>query len=499
MVDNNSLSINVKTKMTNFQVLNSDFTRCKCNVFYTGRNRNYSDITNEALQRLIKRKGYSNVPVVGHIKQSKKTGKKIMGSHDRKIEITNDGIEEINECTAMGVIPVDANPRMETIIDSHGVKRDYFTVDIILWTHYFPDIIETSYGDDIYFNQSMEIKTLDICADGSYTVINDFSLQALCMLGKYDNNCCNGCLDDNSEPCFEDSVIKRFSINESKFKKNFELMLQTLKRYDKGENDNSDMKGEVRMDKSKIIAKLSEYTYQNVLGETVAKYVLVDITDTSIGVIDREDNKLYSFSCAEIENEILIDDDSKKECAFTFKDCDNVNEKCFDYSAEVAMIADNVRKVTAEATETSLAKSFSEEYTAKINEIAGKFADLTTEFDKVSAELEKYKKAEQEQLETEKRNQIDNLLNEYSKKIGKMSEFLIYRARKDLYEKNVEDIQRDLTIMAGKAMMTKDKGQGVDYNPTVSAVAFSLGNSKVNKYAQEEDRYGDLFAKVMNK
>ena len=478
-------------KFSKFQVINKDFTRCRCNVFYTGRNRNYSDITENALEKFIARKGYANVPVVAHLMKDD-DGNYYVGGHDRKIIISNSGIDFVDETIPFGVIPEDCNPSMDLITERSGEQRKYFSVDVILWTHRYP-IMEASFGDEIYFNQSMEIEFNEFNYDDDYVVVNDFSMSALCLLNRSANN------KDNVEPAFESSVVKKFSIDESKFKKSFELMLQTLKRYDKGENDNSDMKGEVRMDKSKIIAKLSEYTYQNVLGETVAKYVLVDITDTSIGVIDREDNKLYSFSCAEIENEILIDDDSKKECAFTFKDCDNVNEKCFDYSAEVAMIADNVRKVTAEATETSLAKSFSEEYTAKINEIAGKFADLTTEFDKVSAELEKYKKAEQEQLETEKRNQIDNLLNEYSKKIGKMSEFLIYRARKDLYEKNVEDIQRDLTIMAGKAMMTKDKGQSVEYNPTVSAVAFALGNSKINKYAQEEDRYGNLFAKVMNK
>ena len=179
-------NINTTAKFSNFQVLNPDFVRCKCNVFYTGENRNYSNITDEALRKFIERKGYANIPVIGHIRDSKKNGKPIMGSHDRKIEITDDGIKEINECTAYGVIPLDANPRMEKITDIHGVEREYFTVDIILWTHYFPELMETAYSDEIYFNQSMEIKLLDSYEDNhQYTVINDFSLQALCMLGKY--------------------------------------------------------------------------------------------------------------------------------------------------------------------------------------------------------------------------------------------------------------------------------------------------------------------------
>ena len=58
-------NINTTAKFSNFQVLNPDFVRCKCNVFYTGENRNYSNITDEALRKFIERKGYANVPVIG--------------------------------------------------------------------------------------------------------------------------------------------------------------------------------------------------------------------------------------------------------------------------------------------------------------------------------------------------------------------------------------------------------------------------------------------------
>ena len=176
-------NIDTTAKFSNFQVLNPDFIRCKCNVMYTGRNRNYTDITDEALKKFIERKGYANIPVIGHIKPNK-NGKSIMGSHDRKIEISNDGIQEINECTAYGVIPLDANPRMEKIVDAHGIEREYFTVDIVLWNHYFPELMETAYNDEVYFNQSMEIRLLDTSMDNEYVVINDFSMQALCLLGK---------------------------------------------------------------------------------------------------------------------------------------------------------------------------------------------------------------------------------------------------------------------------------------------------------------------------
>ena len=91
--------IDFDVRFSDFKVLNPDFTRCRCSVFYTGKNRNYSNITQEALQKLIDRKGYANVPVIGSIK--KVDGQTVMGGHDRKIEITDDeGIKIVNECVS---------------------------------------------------------------------------------------------------------------------------------------------------------------------------------------------------------------------------------------------------------------------------------------------------------------------------------------------------------------------------------------------------------------
>ena len=484
-------NINTTAKFSNFQVLNPDFVRCKCNVFYTGENRNYSNITDEALRKFIERKGYANVPVIGHIRASKKNGKPIMGSHDRKIEITDDGIKEINECTAYGVIPLDANPRMEKITDIHGVEREYFTVDIILWTHYFPELMETVYSDEIYFNQSMEIKLLDSYVDNrQYTVINDFSLQALCMLGKYDGSHGNGDVEDNSEPCVEDSTISRFSLNENKFRQNFELMLETLKQYETGEtpvqNNNPIKKEEnITMDYAKIVEKLSAFTYENVLGETVSKYSLIDVMENSIGVVDREDNKVYSFDCVESDGEIVIDTDSKTECSMTYKAMSETGN--FDYAGEITLAQTTAQTVK----ETELSKSFSEEYDSKINEITETYTQLKADYDAMVVEYNKYKAADEARLEKEKHTQIDAVVDKYAKKIGRLPKFLCYRAKID-YSKDVADIENELILMAGEAMMDTSK-QNFSYTPSVCPVS-GVSSDKLT----HNDRYGNLFDKFIN-
>lgn len=483
--------INFTSRLSDFETINPEFTRCKCYAFASGDNANGSDITMEAIDKAIARGEFFNKPIVAHLYYDENDNSWRVGGHDSKWVITNTSIEIINECIPFGTIPESANIRKEEVLEPDGITvNTYVIMDIILWTGRY-NIMDAAYSDDIYFNQSCEISINEYhYKENDVLSIDDFTFSALCLLNKSLNS------EKNVRPCFPSCRVERikpFSLNESKFKQNFELMLQTLKQYEVIDNDDSSTKGEVKMDKSKIIAKFSEFTYKNVLGEDTAKYVLIDITDTSVGVIDREDNKSYSFNWTENEGDVVVDFDNKKECVMTYRDFAEGEVDVFDYAKEIGFASD----VASKLKETQVAKSFAEEYTTKINDITATYTQLKAEYDAATAELEKYRQADAERLKAEKHAQIDTLLETYSKKIGRLPEFLCYRASVD-YSKDFDDIQRDLTIMAGKAMMDKNKGRDTSYNPTSCGVAFSLGDSKVNKYAQE-DRYGDLLDRVMNK
>ena len=88
----NIKTVDMTAKFSNFEVINSEFTRCRCNVMYTGRNRNYSDITEKALNNFIQRKGYANVPVVAHLIKNE-DGTYRVGGHDEKLIISDEGFE----------------------------------------------------------------------------------------------------------------------------------------------------------------------------------------------------------------------------------------------------------------------------------------------------------------------------------------------------------------------------------------------------------------------
>lgn len=484
-------SIYSAVKLTDFKILNSDFTRCRCSVFYTGKNRNHSNITDSALQKLIARKGYANVPVVGHIK--KVDNNSIMGGHDRKIEIDDTGIKITNECVAYGVIPEDCNPQMEVITDIHGIEKEYFCVDIILWTHYFPEILESAGDDEIFFNQSMEIEVTDGEYDEKwdYFNINDFNLQALCLLGRY-----NGELKDNSvEPCFEDSVVKRFSISEDEFKRNFDLLLEKLHKYESDSesqsvsniNNNSEKKGEMlKMDFSKIIEKLSETKIGN---SDTAKYALINATETTIGVLDREDYKVYSIDYAIVDDEVVIDYENKKACKFAVAELGE-NEESFDLNAEIESIKCSVK----EEVEKSISATYAESYNEKIQSITEQFDKLSEEHKIAMAELEIFRAEDARAKEIAKKDEIDSIVNKFESQMNKYAAFMIWKANLDYSKTTPEDVNKELTLMLGKMTVDGGKKESFSYKPMVAGVG---GTSNKNMFVDTE-RYGNYFDRLMN-
>lgn len=485
------INVNTTTRFSNFQVLNSDFTRCKCNVFYTGKNRNGSIITDDALKKLIERHGYANVPVVGHIKTNKQ-GRKIMGSHDRKLQITDDGIEEINECTAMGVVPLDANPRMEKIIGKDGIEKEYFTVDVILWTNYFPELMQTNYNDEVYFNHSMEINCLNTgMSEDGYTIINDFSLQALCMLGKYDDNCKNADSSDNSEPCFEDSRIRRFSIDENEFKRNFEIMLNKFKQFETGnspveETKENFTKEEKTLDFTNVIQTLSNVSEQ---------FSVISCDETTVSVFDKTDYSVYTISYTKSETDgvesVEFDLDNKVEKAFAVAD---KTEDSYNLKGEIENIVSVKTKESVDYAINTANENFEIAKAEAIKEISEKYEALSAEYEALKAEKAKADEKLNEYAEAEKiaekeahEKEIMGVIDSYSQKLGSNPEYLMYKTKID-YSKTKEQVDIDMLLILGKA--DRDGKMSYSYNPV------TWGASDANFADNSTNRYGNLFDKV---
>ena len=479
-------SIDMTAKFSNFQVINKDFTRCRCNVFYTGRNRNYSDITEEALQKFIARKGYANVPVVAHLFKDE-SGKYRVGGHDSKLILSNDGIEFVNECVPFGVIPEDCNPSMDLITERSGEQRQYFSVDIILWTHRYP-IMEAAFSDDVYFNQSMELNFDEISMDGDYTVVHDFSMSALCLLNRSLSP------DENCEPCFESSRVKAFSLDEDKFKQNFELMLDKLKQYesatavhDKETNNKPNKEEKVIMDFKKINDALSTAK----IGESdVNKYRLLNVTDSKVFALDMEDYKPYGFDYAvttedDTEN-VVIDFDSKVEMSLSATD--KITEENFE-EFDMKSVIDSTACAMAEEKTKENTSILEAEFNKKMEEMKTAYEDISASYSVAMKKVEEYEAKENEAKAQAHREEVSALFEKYSEKLGKCAEFLVYKAKCNPDEVTLDEVSEKLTLMVGKFTMESNTKKNFSYNPTETGVAGRKNETIENKYGHLLDKY----------
>ena len=467
--------INNVSKLTKFTTVNEDFTRCRCNIFYTGKNRNYTDITEEALQSFIERKGYANVPVVAHLYKDK-DGNYVVGGHDYKIEISGTNVEFVDETVPFGVIPEDCNPAIEEYKEKSGATKKYFCVDILLWTHRYP-IMKAAYNDEIYFNQSMEITIDSYSAEGDYLVINNFSLSALCLLNKSND-------DSNVEPCFESSAVRKFSaeLEKTDFKQNFD---ELLKRYSQSKTQ----KGDEKSMKNKLNKALELVTFCNIFGEQTARYALASFTEDTAGLFDRTDGKIYKVKFSEENEEITFDFESKVEAAFSVED---KSDTSFDHVIEISRLcsysAEQQRKDTEHGIEERL-KKLDEERKAE----SAKYAELQKQYAAVSEQLVRYQQAEQKRKDEEHKESIDKLIKEYENALRLCPEYIAYVSDTKKYQKDAAEIKNELDRMLGSYAKAKEDS-GEEYNPVVFA-AQGLNFNYSGKKSREEARYADLLEK----
>ena len=208
--------------------LNSEFSLFKCWVAGVGKNRNYSHISKEVMDKALPTLSYA--PVVGHLIQGE-DGKYRLGSHDVAFDMET--WEFVPLTMPVGVVMADSFS-YETVSE-YGMDVEYLCCNLILWTGRYPELFDCQYSDKIFCAQSMEIDVEQfrpLEADSNYTEILDFKFSALCLLGKSDDK------ELNNEPCFLSSRLEpvNFSADEFAIKLN-ELKEEIRKCFAKEEGE----------------------------------------------------------------------------------------------------------------------------------------------------------------------------------------------------------------------------------------------------------------------
>ena len=187
--------------------INDQFSLFKCWVAGIGKNRNFSYISKESMNKALPTLAYS--PVVGHLIQGE-DGKYRLGSHDMTID--TETWEIVPLTIPVGVVE-DNSFGYETV-EEFGTEVEYLTANLILWTGRYPELFDCQYSEEIFCAESMEIDVNQfrpLEEDSNYTELLDFKFSALCLLGKSDDK------ELNNEPCFISSRLEPVNFNADEF------------------------------------------------------------------------------------------------------------------------------------------------------------------------------------------------------------------------------------------------------------------------------------------
>lgn len=467
-------STEIKIVQSSIKKLNPQFSLCDVLVCYHGDNRNMTSLPKKVIENNL----YSiyGVPIIGEwIYKLDGTDEKTWGSHGGRIILDDNGIHFEQTTKPFGFVTKDAadNASWVTITEKDGhTKNEYLKLSgCILWTDRYEEsktILDQNYG------QSMEIEfTKGFYRDDHYYEAEEFIFSALCILGT------------DTTPCFESACIGRHYELDS-FKKEFSLMLDEYKKFNKEPNNNP--KGEQKMELSKFAEILSTVK----IGETEnSKYSLLNSTDTKVFALDMENYKPYGFDYAiTTENDadtIVIDFNSKAEMSLSATE--KITEDGFSEFDIQGTIDSVVERDLSEKVELC-SKELETAFNKKFEELKEHYETLNAKYIETSEKLEAYQIKENEEKAEAHRNEIKNLFDKYAERLGKCSDFLVYKARVDADKVSVDEVQEKLTLMVGKYTMDSQTKKNFSYQPHETKVATKSNDLK--------NRYGNLLDKFMN-
>lgn len=462
----------IKIIQSSIKKINPQFSLCDILVCYHGDNRNMTSLQKQVIEDSL----YSiyGIPIVGEwIYKLDGTDEKTWGSHGGRIILDDKGIRFEQTTKPFGFVSKEAaeNASWVTITEKDGyTQNEYLKLSgCILWTDRYEEsktILDDNYG------QSMEIETKKgHYREDHYYEVDEFVFSALCILGT------------DVEPCFESACIGRH-YGLGAFNKEFSLMLNEYRKLN--ETKNTQMEGEQKMDLSRFTEILSTETVDN----EIIKYKLLNVTADKVFVLDMEDYKPYSFEYAIItENNIdnlIINFNSKVEMSLS------ATEKITDENFEEFSIKSEIENIIAKEIPEEVNRCtqlLEAEFNKKMEEMKISYEDISTKYSIALKKLEEYEIKENKAKALKHKKDIDTLFEKYSGKLGKYSEFLVYKAKVNPEDVTLDEVSEKLTLMLGKFTMENQTRKNFDYHPTESGVVENKNETIKSKYGHLLDKF----------
>jgi hypothetical protein len=202
----------VNTVITNFPItvygkmekFSDTISRGRCRVFYKGRNRNGTYITDEFAQKLIASAPYTPVKGIYEID-----------------DYTDHGTKR-SEGRIYGIVPADPKFAWEKYLDQDGIEREYACFDVLYYTALYKEA-----GEIEGKSESMELyrETLQ----GEWKIIDGKKTYVFtdgCFLGLQ-------ALGDDVEPCFEGASFYSNEGGEPSISETESNIIALLEKYEK--------------------------------------------------------------------------------------------------------------------------------------------------------------------------------------------------------------------------------------------------------------------------
>lgn len=435
-------------------------SRTRVRIYYLGRNRNYTYITEEMSDKLVASLPYT--PIVGTYSREEQD----FLSHQLDRE----------EARIYGLVPENPNIAWEEHSDEDGIVRNYLCCDVYLYTGRY-EAANLIPGHP----QSMELNSNSIQGywkffdNEEYFVFTNAFFDGLCVLGT------------RVEPCFEGAAF--FS------KQDFEkenAVISLLEKYVKSKTNKIgeySIIGGTQMDEEKVITSVEEIE-ENVPAEEPAEVEIekVEAEDEANEVEveaevedEAEDEEEVSEEFADEEQASANDletagvgtqaDELAEDASGVGTLPDAVNDEPASTSPFVENYLPDVRneeqgeapqfndavkgiEATSEETEDSTPQanaSLAADYEAQILELQGQISTFETEISNLRDEVAEYKAkceayelAEQERLSSAR----ESKLAEYEVALSEAA-FEDIKSKLDTYS-SIEDLEKDILYVLNK-------------------------------------------------
>lgn len=451
--------------------LNKQFALVDILLCYHGKNRNMTAMTKEVIEAALP--SLYGIPIVGEYIYLD-DGSQDFGSHGGKIIISDKGIRFEDTTKPYGFITKEAvdNAKWVTITEKNGIQQhEYLELkNCIVWEKRYEEasaLLDKNYGQSM----EIEISSGDYDSDGYYN-IKEMTFSAACILGSNPDG-------TDVIPCFESACIGRHYELDS-FKKEFALMLDEYKK-----STNEPNKEEKKfMDLEKLKSFLSTFTVGE--GENATEqYALINATENSFTVMDKHDGlRVYTVDFAlDEDGNIAADWDGKVEKKFSVADFETENAVSMNDLIDFNKVIDKCAEEKAFSITEELTATFNEDIKARDTA----YAELNDKYTTATTRLSEYESAEAEAKRLAHKNEIDTIVADFAKKIGRSPKFLVYKAKLKVDEVTTEQVMQDLTLMVGQEMV--NKSASFSYQPQEVNVATKTDDEVTNRYGHLLDKY----------